>query len=649
MSIIPKVPSFLILSLFLAGCSSESETLPVEKEEVQIEEEKEVEEEAEYVGPELTSFAGKSVLIAAESNGVFYLKAKEHNGILALNAASGQFNLPLDYEFVAYNTQLQINDVAQIALAYTRADPEQGVSKSTVTSLSLETGEVIKTKSFGKSIVDVFLTDSFVSIAGENDIEFFDPNLESAFTVSLDEFDVEFAPEILGWDKVNKQLRYSLVEFDNETATSISININDDFSDANLSAQSGEGNNGDSFLLLPSYSVSISKTSGEVKGSLSSESIYKIESTIAEVKSVSYHPEFGLVTLHNNDNNNNNNNNNAKDFFNIHTVNISDFKAVDVTTSDNRVYYGNILGVSSSESGAWSIALNDTGLNVLDITEASLADNDEDGIPNWWEDFYSLDSNDASDADTDLDNDGLSQAQEFVFLSNPNSADSDNDGLSDTDEHDLYQSSPFKTDSDSDNLSDIDEATTHKTSLISSDSDTDQFTDFEEVSVFNTDPNNAESVPAMSLVYSQNFDSEELDGQWPAYDPDDGVYSGHSIYRECGAWNFEEVAAANEGEPANGSINSFIRKDWCSEITFTRELGYGFLTLEARVVTESSDMLNVYIDGEKVLSIGNTEAKEFKIRTKAGQQQITFKLDSEEGDIEAWILNFELEQFESSD
>jgi len=61
-------------------------------------------------------------------------------------------------------------------------------------------------------------------------------------------------------------------------------------------------------------------------------------------------------------------------------------------------------------------------------------DDDGDGIPDVWELTYGLEPTDASDADTDLDQDGLSNFEEFLAGTLPNNNDSDDDGIKDSDD-----------------------------------------------------------------------------------------------------------------------------------------------------------------------------------------------------------------------
>jgi len=70
-----------------------------------------------------------------------------------------------------------------------------------------------------------------------------------------------------------------------------------------------------------------------------------------------------------------------------------------------------------------------TGGPMLSYTVAALADSDNDGLPDSWENTYF--GNLSQTASGDPDNDGLTNAQEFASGTNPNNADTDNDGLND--------------------------------------------------------------------------------------------------------------------------------------------------------------------------------------------------------------------------
>lgn len=59
-------------------------------------------------------------------------------------------------------------------------------------------------------------------------------------------------------------------------------------------------------------------------------------------------------------------------------------------------------------------------------------DSDGDGMPDYFEERYGLNPNSNTDANGDIDNDGLTNLQEFQHGGNPEEADTDHDGLSDS-------------------------------------------------------------------------------------------------------------------------------------------------------------------------------------------------------------------------
>ncbi len=61
-------------------------------------------------------------------------------------------------------------------------------------------------------------------------------------------------------------------------------------------------------------------------------------------------------------------------------------------------------------------------------------DNDADGMQDAWEWLNQLDDTDPADANADIDEDGLTNLEEFNLGTDPNNADTDNDGVNDGDE-----------------------------------------------------------------------------------------------------------------------------------------------------------------------------------------------------------------------
>jgi len=88
----------------------------------------------------------------------------------------------------------------------------------------------------------------------------------------------------------------------------------------------------------------------------------------------------------------------------------------------------------------------------------------------------------SSSGSADADRDGLTDAEEVVWRTDPQSADTDGDGLDDGDEVKKYRTNPRTVDSDADGLTDGEEVGTYRTNPNLKDTDGDGFEDGTEVS-----------------------------------------------------------------------------------------------------------------------------------------------------------------------
>jgi len=124
------------------------------------------------------------------------------------------------------------------------------------------------------------------------------------------------------------------------------------------------------------------------------------------------------------------------------------FKAYRDCNSNKVRDYGEPWGIYSNVS--LLVTNNRTGINIA-LTEDN--DEDDDGLPDWWELQYfgNIWTQNGTD---DNDGDGLSNSTELSLGTNPANPDTDNDRLTDYDEIYIYGTSPTNSDTDCDNMGD---------------------------------------------------------------------------------------------------------------------------------------------------------------------------------------------------
>ncbi len=111
-------------------------------------------------------------------------------------------------------------------------------------------------------------------------------------------------------------------------------------------------------------------------------------------------------------------------------------------------------------------------------------DDDNDGLTNAEERRYGTDPN-----NPDTDGDGLTDGEEVKrYHTNPLNPDTDGDGLPDGEEVQQYHTDPTKFDTDGDGLSDGDEVFKYHTNPLNVDTDGDGLSDGEEALKYHTDP-----------------------------------------------------------------------------------------------------------------------------------------------------------------
>ncbi len=110
--------------------------------------------------------------------------------------------------------------------------------------------------------------------------------------------------------------------------------------------------------------------------------------------------------------------------------------------------------VTAHARGSTTLSANNEGLVATIELEVLIEDDDDnDGMPNAWEEVMGLDAGNADDASVDLDGDGLTNLDEYLDGTNPNTPDTDGDRLDDPDEL-LLGTNPALGDTDGDDLID---------------------------------------------------------------------------------------------------------------------------------------------------------------------------------------------------
>lgn len=220
---------------------------------------------------------------------------------------------------------------------------------------------------------------------------------------------------------------------------------------------------------------------------------------------------------------------------------------------------------------------DDSTLYILSSDDELVAiniegDDDNDGLPNWWERANGLDPYFTNDSGGDEDEDGVVNTYEFQSSTNPNNADTDTDGLTDSQELNTYFSNPNDYDTDKDGMPDGWEAA-YSLNVLSSldaaiDTDLDTVTNIDEYRM-GTDPTNIASVPSILKTLLESFESGELSQSWENHgltdwgltqtDASEGLYS---------------ISGDSESEVSwsgffSGNVLRFDVKGACSSGSFT--------------------------------------------------------------------------------
>ncbi|KPW04550.1 M4 family metallopeptidase [Pseudoalteromonas sp. P1-8] len=207
-------------------------------------------------------------------------------------------------------------------------------------------------------------------------------------------------------------------------------------------------------------------------------------------------------------------------------------KAFQIMLYANQNYWVNSTDFIDGACGAINSAI-DLGYKTNDVVDAfntvgvvcnniQFIDNDNDGMDDNWELLYSLDSSDPTDAAGDLDDDGLTNLEEYRLNSLPNNSDTDGDSLTDYQEHHEYQTSLTNPDSDNDKMTDGWEVNFALDPLDSADAesdlDNDSFTNLIEF-LLGSDPSDADSTPSIPETIAINFNDNLVPESFDFTDP----------------------------------------------------------------------------------------------------------------------------------
>ncbi|MFU2511754.1 M4 family metallopeptidase [Pseudoalteromonas sp. ASV78] len=298
-------------------------------------------------------------------------------------------------------------------------------------------------------------------------------------------------------------------------------------------------------------------------------------------------------------------------------------KAFEIMLRANQNYWVNSTDFVDGACGAINAAI-DLSYSAIDVIHTfqnveiscdniQFIDADLDSMDDNWELLYGLNPNSADDALLDLDQDGLSNLEEYLANTLPNAQDSDADNLSDYDELNVHLTDPLIADSDSDKMPDGWEVSFELNPLDSSDAqldlDNDTWTNLVEF-FGDSDPSDSNSTPSVLEEAVFNFD----DGQLPSE-----FISSNSIT----PWQVKEVGDSQGFALTNNDIDD----------SYQTSVEFNFLTAEQRFVsfnymlrTEAGyDFLNVYLNDEVIVQeSGHIDWKAISVPVSAGFNTLKF-------------------------
>lgn len=282
-----------------------------------------------------------------------------------------------------------------------------------------------------------------------------------------------------------------------------------------------------------------------------------------------------------------------------------------------------VHNILTSDLGVTAVIQVQNGYDIVNIGVEG--DEDNDGLPHWWEASHGFDISNGADAALDSDSDGLSNLQEYQILTDPLNSDTDGDGLTDGREVLELLLDPHSVDTDGDLLPDAWEVANglngNDSTDASIDSDSDGVSNYHEY-LTGTDPQDAASLvpPTSSVFYSfednaipsewsitgdNNFSqTQAFDGNTSLASNDDftisweGLFSDVEIefylYSDCYSTYDKQYELILDGERQQ---SSYIEQSQWHKVELLVQGGFREISLE---IDSRDSSCNVYIDAVTV-------------------------------------------------